>query len=120
MRRNYLSLTFAAFAMSCSTSIVATPNPVTTSKQACALLKIAAVVYHLSRRNPSGRYYCEPIGDNSEYFLLGLRYRITKDELVGSNLLGWFAIRRSDSVVCEWDMNESKAFPLRPRPAFEN
>jgi hypothetical protein len=111
-------LTFAALALSCGTSIAATP--VTTAKQACAVLKRAAVTYHLSRRSLSGRYYCDPIGDNSEYFLLGLRYRVTEDELVGSNLLGWFAIRRSDSAVREWDINESKATPLTPRPPFVN
>src|ERR1700676_4206094 len=104
MCRLRLSLIFGTLAILCGTSIATAPKPVTTSRQACAVLKRAAVTYHLSVRNLSGRYYCESIGDNSEYFLVGLRYRVTEDELVGSNFLGWFAIRRSDSAIREWDI----------------
>ena len=120
MCRLRLTVIFGSLAMLCGNSIASTPRPVTTSRQACAELKRAAVKYHLSRRNLSGRYYCESIGDNSQYFLFGLRYRVTEDELVGSNLIGWFAIRRSDSAIREWDINNDKAVPLRPHPAFEN
>jgi len=54
----------------------------------------------------------------TEYWLLGLRYRVTEDELVGGNLLGWCAIRRSDSALLEWDITADKAIPLTPRPPF--
>jgi hypothetical protein len=42
-----------------------------------------------------------------------------KDETVGSNLIGWFAVRRSDGAVLDWDINHDKALPLAPRPPFE-
>ena len=94
-------------------------NPVTSPDQACSVLKRAAVTFHLSRRNLSGRYYCDPLGDVAEYYLLGLRYRVKKDELVGSNLIGWFAVRRSDGTVLDWDINQDRALVLAPRPPFE-
>jgi hypothetical protein len=119
MSRLRVPLVLFALAISCETSFATSRKQVTTSRQACAVLKRGAITYHLSRRNLSGRYYCDSIGDNSEYFLVGLRYRVTADEMVGSNLLGWFAVRRADSVILEWDINEDKAFPLRPRPPFE-
>src|SRR5882724_414422 len=95
------------------------PRVVRTEARACYLLKQAAVSNYLSRRNLTGRYYCESLGDNADYFLLGLRYRTTADELVGSNLLGWFAVRRSDGALFDWDINEDRAEPLRPRLPFE-
>jgi len=95
------------------------PWPIQSQAAACSVLKRAAVTYHLSRRNLSGRYYCEPLGEAVDYFLVGLRYRTTPDELVGSNLIGWFAIRKSDGTVFDWDINEDKALPLHPRPPFE-
>lgn len=81
------------------------------------MLKRAAVTLHLSGRNLSGRYYCDPIGDNTGYYLLGLRYRVAEDELVGSNLLGWFAVRRADGAVLDWDVNHYQALP-RTASAF--
>jgi hypothetical protein len=83
-------------------------------------LKRAAITQHLSVRNLSGRYYCDSIGDHKQFYLMGLRYRVTKDETVGSNLIGWFAIRRSDGVILDWDINEGKASPLARRPPFQD
>jgi hypothetical protein len=94
-------------------------SPINSQKQACLVLKRAAVTYHLSRRNLTGRYYCEPLGDNAVYYLIGLRYRVTSDELVGSNLIGWFAVRRVDGSVFDWDINGDVAKPLAERPPFE-
>ena len=119
MRYRKVFMTVAAMALFGNASLATLQNPVTSPKQACSVLKRAAVTLHLSRRNLSGRYYCDSIGDNSGYYLLGLRYRVTEDDLVGSNLLGWFAVRRSDGVVLDWDVNHSQAMPLEPRPPFE-
>jgi hypothetical protein len=80
------------------------------------VLKRAAITYHLSRRNLTGRYYCDSAGDSEDYFLLGLRYHVKPDEGVGSNLIGWFAVRKSDGKVFDWDVNDSEAEPLAPRP----
>jgi len=90
-------------------------GPVRSEAAACAALKRAAATYHLSRHDLRRQYYCDPNGKNNSYFLLGLRYRVTPDELVGSNLIGWFAVRISDGRVFDWDINENVAVPLRPR-----
>ena len=119
MRRRQVLMTVAVVALFGDASYATVHNLVTSPKQACSVLKRAAVTFHLSRRNLSGRYYCDSIGDISEYYLLGRRYRVTKDELVGSNLLGWYAVRRSDGAVLDWDINENQALPLAPRPPFE-
>jgi hypothetical protein len=86
---------------------------------ACELLKEAAVRYCLSRTNLTGRYYCDPLPDDGPYYLMGLRYRVSPGELVGSNLAGWFAIRRSDGQVFEWDINDEVALPLTSGCPFE-
>jgi hypothetical protein len=112
-------MTVAAVALFGDASYGAVQSPVTSSAQACSVLKSAAITFHLFRRNLSGRYYCDPLGDVSDYYLLGLRYRVTKDENAGSNLIGWFAVRRSDGAVLDWDVNQDHALPLAPRPLFE-
>jgi hypothetical protein len=38
---------------------------------------------------------------------------------VGNNLIGWFAVAKSDGTVLDWDINEDQAKPLAPRPPFE-
>ena len=118
MRCRQLFMTIAIVALF-GASFATVQNPVTSPKQACSVLKRAAVTFHLSRRNLSGRYYCDSMGDISEYYLLGLRYRVTEDEPVGSNLIGWFAVRRSDGAVLDWDVNTNQALPLGPRPPIE-
>ena len=119
MRRRQYFLTVAAAMLFGDASYGVVQSPVTSPAQACSALKGAAITSHLSRRNLSGRYYCDPLGDVSDYYLLGLRYRVTKDETVGSNLIGWFAVRRSDGAVLDWDINQNEALPLAPRPPFE-
>jgi hypothetical protein len=94
-------------------------DQILSQRQACSALKRVAITQHLSVRNLSGRYYCDSIGDDKQFYLMGLRYRTTKGEMVGSNLIGWFAIRRSDGVILDWDRNEGKASPLAPRPPFQ-
>jgi hypothetical protein len=102
------------------TSVSSGHDRILSQKQACSALKRAAITQHLSVRNLSGRYYCDSIGDDKQFYLMGLRYRVTKDEMVGSNLIGWFAIRRSDGAILDWDINEGRASPLAPRPPFQN
>lgn len=88
------------------------------SRQACAKLLEAAVTYRLSLHNLTGRYYCDVTGHDEENFIMGLRYRVRPNELVGSNLLGWYAIRRTDGKVFGWDINESVTTPLEMGPPF--
>ena len=92
--------------------------PVSSAGDACAVLKQAAVEFHLSVHDLTGRYYCEPLSDHKTHFVLGLRYHAFPDELVGSNLIGWFAVAKSDGTVSDWDINEDRAIPLAPRQPF--
>lgn len=96
------------------------PVPVTSEDQACQLLQRAAVEFRLSRIDLTGRYYCDPLPSRTDYYVLGLRYRAAPDELVGSNLIGWFAVRKSDGTVLRWDINEENPpSPLTIGPPFE-
>jgi hypothetical protein len=94
---------------------------VTSEEEACEILKRAAVEFCLSRRNLAGRYYCDPLTEQALYYVVGLRYRTTPDELVGSNLVGWFAVQKSDGRVLEWDINEEASpAPLTDQCPFES
>jgi hypothetical protein len=86
-------------------AIAWTAGPVPTATQACDLLTSSAVRLHLSVRDLTGRYYCEDMGDMHGYFYLGLRYRTDPSEMVGSNLLGWFAVRGSDGKLFRWNVD---------------
>jgi len=97
----------------------ADPLAVKNSRQACGKLKEAAVTYRLSRHNLAGRYYCEVIGHDEVNFILGLRYRLRPNEEVGSNLLGWYAIQRSDGTVLRWDITDKVTLPLEMGPPFK-
>src|SRR5262245_59727795 len=96
------ALLAAALAAGCATE----GRMVTSEREACEILKRAAVEFCLSRINLAGRYYCDPLPQQGPYYVVGLRYETTPDELVGSNLAGWFAIRKSDGTVLKWDINE--------------
>ena len=103
------------------TSCSGESGAVSSEQQACKLLKRTAIEFCLSRRNLSGRYYCEPkLAESPEYYELGLRYEVTPDELVGSNLIGWFGIRRSDGTVLEKDIAEDRFVPLVSGCPFES
>src|SRR5688572_28284076 len=77
---------------------------VRTARHACSILKMGAVTHRLSVHDLTGRYYCDfydPVFWTQEFIVLGLRYRESPEEKVGSNLIGWFGIRRSDGGLLE-------------------
>jgi hypothetical protein len=86
---------------------------------ACAKLIRAAIKYHLSVHDLTGRYYCDQNGGNYQFYIIALRYRTRPEELVGSNLLGWYAVMKGDGSVWSYDINESKTAPLVPGPPFK-
>jgi hypothetical protein len=90
---------------------------VKSAKQACAVLKRAAVTYRLSLYDLTRRYYCDYVGSDSVYFRIGLRYRVRPEELVGSNLLGWYGVSRADGAFMEWDL-ENEFTPVKMGPPF--
>jgi hypothetical protein len=98
----------------------ADPTPIS-NEHACKLLKRAAVELCLSRTNLEGRYYCEDASERPEHYLLALRYETTPDEQVGSNRIGWYAFRKSDGKLLEWDMAEDRpGAPVKSGCPFES
>ena len=95
------------------------PKPATSQDQSCEIVKLAAIEFCLSRTNLSGRYYCEPMPEYSEYYRLGLRYEVRPDELIGSNLIGWFAVRKTDGAVLVENVADDKLEPLKSKCPFE-
>jgi len=90
-------------------------HQVRSARQACAILKRGAVTHRLSVHDLTGRYYCDyydPVFWTKEFIVLGLRYHDRAEERVGSNLVGWFGIRRRDGEIFEWNL-EGYAEPLR-------
>ena len=92
---------------------------IASENQACELLKEAATEYCIPRIDLTGRYFCDPLPDNNSLYLLGLRYVTTPDELVGSNLIGWFAIRKTNGRVFHLDINNENTEPLISRCPFD-
>ena len=98
-----------------------TGEPAPASEEgACRTLKRAAVELCLSSRNLDGRYFCDSSPARSDHYVLALRYETTPDELVGSNLIGWFGIRKSDGKLFEWDIAEDRPVPLASHCPFES
>ncbi|MBV8635961.1 MAG: hypothetical protein JO002_15805 [Burkholderiaceae bacterium] len=84
----------------------ASPAPVAA---ACDAVIAVAKERHFAR-GTAGRYHCESVEDFAQgaYFLVNLKFTsadIPKD-FVGSNLVGWYAVRKSDHAVFETDLAE--------------
>lgn len=73
-------------------------------RRACDSVIAVATVLNLAHQT-SGQYHCESVNEFSDnaYFIVNLKYwspTVPKD-FVGSNLVGWFAVRKSDLAVYE-------------------
>jgi hypothetical protein len=109
-----LSLVLGAFCILAAAASQAA-DKVRNARQACAILKRGAVEHRLSTHDLTGRYYCDyydPVFWTKEFIVLGLRYHDRPEEMVGSNLIGWFGIRRSDGEIFDWNL-EGHPEPLR-------
>jgi hypothetical protein len=51
--------------------------------------------------------------------VLALRYYPTPEELVGSTLIGWFAVSKSDGSVFNYDITNEELTPLVSKCPFE-
>lgn len=84
-------------------------SPVKSEQGACQLLRHAAVKYY-SLNNPESSYFCVRGGLSKNYYLFSLRASDTALPNGGgfsvSNLLGWYAVRKRDGAVLEWDISE--------------
>lgn len=78
--------------------------------RAYRILISKAIEYRQSRRNLSGRYYCDNEGDTPEYYAFALRYRVTTDELVGS--IGRFHVKRPSGKVYRESVDSLVEEPL--------
>ncbi|MDR2013281.1 MAG: hypothetical protein LBQ20_09640 [Rhodanobacter sp.] len=75
-----------------------------TKKQACVLLIKAAKVKHLAVENPMGRYSCVLYAEPKQYFIFQLHYAGGEPkDWVGSTLAGYYAVRKGDHAVLQWD-----------------
>jgi hypothetical protein len=83
-------------------------SPVGTGGAACAVAK-ARVAARLHRRL-SSIPFCEPLraADSPRgYYILALRGRC-REEICGSTLIGWYAVRKRTGRVFEWDVGERR------------
>ena len=79
---------------------------ITTESHACTALKHALSAAHDQKiAGPESRWSCDfaTIGP-SPYFLIGLHGKPCEPNGCWSNLFGWYAIRKSDGRIYEWDM----------------
>jgi hypothetical protein len=62
--------------------------------------------------NIAGTFYCESIDDflGGKYYLMNLKFNRedAEREFVGSNLVGWYAVQKSNWVVFEVDIGEGR------------
>lgn len=79
------------------------------SSELCQAIQSAVTRNHLATRDLTGLMFCEAQKEVKEYVAFALRYRreVAK-EGVGSNLVGWFAVRRSDKRVFYWDITSER------------
>ena len=79
---------------------------VASENSACEILKAAALRHHFTTQPaPPGFYYCAGWYKVPKYFVIGLHYSFhAPPGWVGSNLVGWYAIRRTDGKIFEYDM----------------
>jgi hypothetical protein len=92
---------------------------VASEQAACEALKRRAVEFCLSRTDLTGRYFCDPLPEDPSYYNVGLRYEVKPDELVGSNLIDWYAVRKSDGEIFVRDVADDHLSPLVARCPFE-
>ena len=79
-------------------------SPVRTGGAACAVAK-ARVAARL-HRPVSSIPFCEPLRAAASprgYYILALRGRC-REEVCGSTLIGWYAVRKRTGGVFEWDV----------------
>jgi hypothetical protein len=88
-------------------------------RQACEVLQQAAIQWCLSRTNLEGRYWCDAVPESPEYYVLALRYYPEPEELVGSTLIGWYAVSKTDGAVFNSDVTSGELTPLVSGCPFE-
>jgi hypothetical protein len=106
----FVSLSFVAISSANDSPLVAYSEDA-----ACQILKVAVAKARLSTAQPDPDWYCDPSGDNQQYYILALRSSRSRPDMEGaiySNLMGWFAVKKGSDQVFIWDINEYRVTPL--------
>jgi hypothetical protein len=100
---------YLVLAMGCGISFFSNAAEISET-DACALLKKAAYQYHFANESvPRGHYYCDAESSSGEFYIFGLHYSYQAPPgREVSNLVGWYAVHRSDGKVFEWEMSDMK------------
>lgn len=95
----------ALFLAGCSTA-----REVSSEQQACTLA--TARVVEVNRFPTAHVAACDPVmaSDTPGYYVLALQSDRRCEDICSTNL-GWYAIRRSDGEVFDWDVGESRLGP---------
>ena len=79
-----------------------------------------AAEHHTPSDEPK-QYYCEPHTASSRYYVFAVRSRdpapANDPKWVGSSLVGWYAFRRKDGSVVEWNIADEGPGPVLTRSA---
>lgn len=111
--------TAALVAATSLAACVSEHRQVTSETDACQVLQRAVIEWCLSRTNLASRYWCDPSPESPEHFILALRYYPTPEELVGSTLIGWYAVSKSDGLVSHYDITNEELTPLVSECPFQ-
>jgi hypothetical protein len=88
---------------------VASGARVASSAQACRFLTRVALERHLAAGTSKGVYHCDEESSDGKYFVLGLHYWFhAPKDWAGSNLMGWYAVRKSDGRVYKWNIADEE------------
>jgi hypothetical protein len=113
--RSTASFAFVSFLAACAGD----GTPISSEQQACQVLQRAAIEWCLSRTNLEGRYWCDASPESPENYVLALRYYPEPQELVGSTLIGWYAVSKSDGSVFNYDITNEELTGLTSGCPFD-
>jgi len=94
-------------------------DKVTSPISAELVLLFAASQYHLANEAVPGKYYFSGATDWGAYFIVDLRRtdETLPADWVGSDLVGWFGVRKLDGAVVKWNVADMEpGDPIMNRP----
>jgi hypothetical protein len=89
---------------------LSTPAKLTSQSAACNILEQTAARDHFASTSAGpGWYWCDNSAPQSGYYVIGLHYASHEPAgWVGSNLVGWYAVRQTDGQIFTWDMADNE------------
>ena len=84
-------------------------QPPLTEASACRILRSVAEREHLALPAHSGEYECDLHASDKQHYVFGLRLLpVSKTSEVGSTLVGWYAVRKKDAAVIQWNIADER------------